>query len=73
VPLADSLDKNMIDAVIETALRATADAGIVGPDVTPHVLGAIAAATGGASVVANLSLARNNASVAAQLAVALTR
>jgi pseudouridine-5'-phosphate glycosidase len=37
------------------------------------VLGAIAAATGGASVVANLSLARNNASVAAQLAVALTR
>jgi pseudouridine-5'-phosphate glycosidase len=73
VPLADSLDKNMIDAVIETALRVTADAGIVGPGVTPHVLGAIAAATGGASVVANLSLARNNASVAAQLAVALTR
>jgi pseudouridine-5'-phosphate glycosidase len=73
VPLADSLDKNMIDAVIETALKATADAGIVGPGVTPHVLGAIAAATGGASVVANLSLARNNASVAAQLAVALTR
>ena len=72
VPLADSLDKNMIDAVIETALKATADAGIVGPGVTPHVLGAIAAATGGASVVANLSLARNNASIAAQLAVALT-
>jgi pseudouridine-5'-phosphate glycosidase len=59
--------------VIESALKATADAGIVGPGVTPHVLGAIAAATGGASVGANLSLARNIASGAAHLAVALTR
>jgi pseudouridine-5'-phosphate glycosidase len=71
VPLADSLDKNMIDAIIEEALAATARAGIVGPAVTPHVLGAIAAATSGTSVVANLSLAENNARVAAELAVQL--
>jgi pseudouridine-5'-phosphate glycosidase len=67
VPLAD----NMIDAIIEEALAATARAGIVGPAVTPHVLGAIAAATSGTSVVANLSLAENNARVAAELAVQL--
>jgi pseudouridine-5'-phosphate glycosidase len=72
VPLADSLDKNMIDAIIEEALAATARAGIVGPAVTPHVLGAIAAATSGTSVVANLSLAENNARVAAELAVQLS-
>lgn len=71
VPLADSLDQYMIDDIIEQALAATAKAGIVGPAVTPHVLGAIAAATSDTSVVANLSLAENNAHVAAELAVLL--
>ena len=73
VPLADSLDKAMIDAVIDGALRAASDAKIEGPKVTPFVLGAIAEATKGSSVVANLSLARNNARVAAALAVKLSR
>ena len=73
VPVNESLDREMIDAVIETALAATTAAGIEGPAVTPHVLGAIATATGGASVRANLALAENNAKVAAQLAVALTK
>jgi pseudouridine-5'-phosphate glycosidase len=71
VPLADSLDKNTIDKIIEESLAATAKAGIVGPAVTPYVLGAIATATSGTSVVANLSLAENNARVAAELAVQL--
>jgi len=73
VPLKDSLDKSMIDAVIDDALRAANKAKIEGPKVTPFVLGAIAEATKGTSVVANLSLARNNARVAAELAVQLSR
>jgi pseudouridylate synthase len=73
VPLEDSLDKSMIDAVIDDALRAANKARIEGPKVTPFVLGAIAEATRGTSVVANLSLARNNARVAAELAVQLSR
>ena len=73
VPLEDSLDKSMIDAVIDDALRAANKAKIEGPKVTPFVLGAIAEATKGTSVVANLSLARNNARVAAELAVQLSR
>jgi pseudouridine-5'-phosphate glycosidase len=72
VPLEDSLDKSMIDAVIDDALRAANAAKIEGPKVTPFVLGAIAEATKGTSVVANLSLARNNARVAAELAVQLS-
>ncbi|NBT37672.1 MAG: pseudouridine-5'-phosphate glycosidase [Actinobacteria bacterium] len=72
VPLEDSLDKSMIDTVIDDALRAANDARIEGPKVTPFVLGAIAEATKGTSVVANLSLARNNARVAAELAVQLS-
>jgi pseudouridine-5'-phosphate glycosidase len=73
VPLEDSLDKSIIDAVIDDALRAANAAKIEGPKVTPFVLGAIAEATKGTSVVANLSLARNNARVAAELAVQLSR
>ena len=73
VPFEDSLDKSMIDAVIDDALRAANMAKIEGPKVTPFVLGAIAEATKGTSVVANLSLARNNARVAAELAVQLSR
>jgi pseudouridine-5'-phosphate glycosidase len=72
VPLTDSLDKTMIDGVIDVALRAAVDAGIEGPAVTPFVLGRIAEATGFASVTANLALAENNARVAAELAVALS-
>jgi pseudouridine-5'-phosphate glycosidase len=72
VPIADSLDKTTIDGVIDGALRAADEAGIEGPAVTPFVLARIAEATGFASVAANLSLAENNARVAAQLAVALS-
>ena len=72
VPLEDSLDKSIIDAVIDDALHAANKAKIEGPKVTPFVLGAIAEATKGTSVVANLSLARNNARVAAELAVQLS-
>ena len=72
VPLEDSLDKSMIDAVIDDALHAAKKAKIEGPKVTPFVLGAIAEATKGTSIVANLSLARNNARVAAELAVQLS-
>lgn len=71
VPLHESLDRAMIEAVIANALAATSAAGIEGSAVTPHVLTAIAQATGGSSVRANLALAENNAQVAAELAVAL--
>ena len=73
VPIADSLDKSLVDRVIDESLRAASDAGVEGPAVTPFVLARIAEATGFASVGANLSLAENNARIAAELAVQLTR
>ena len=72
IPRHESLDRTLIETIIDDALAATEDAGIHGAAVTPYVLSAIARATGGASVRANLALAENNARVAAQLAVALT-
>jgi len=72
IPLHESLDRTLIETIISDALTATHIAGIYGSAVTPYVLSAIAQATGGASVRANLALAENNARVAAELAVALT-
>jgi pseudouridine-5'-phosphate glycosidase len=68
VPAASELPKEVLDDAIEHAMRAAADAGVAGPAVTPYVLDAIATATDGRSVPANLALAEQNAAVAARLA-----
>ncbi len=71
IPADAELDSGRLDAVLEGALRDAAASGIVGAAVTPFVLGRIAEATGGDSIPANLALAEHNASVAAQIAVAV--
>ena len=68
---ADEVPRSVLDAAIERAIAGAAAAGVTGPAVTPHVLDAIAEATQGRSVPANLALAEQNASVAARLAVEL--
>ncbi len=72
IPEADQLDPAKLDLALEQALVDAAAANIVGPAVTPFVLGRILDATEGRSIPANLSLARNNARVAAEIAVALS-
>ncbi|MGH1503551.1 MAG: pseudouridine-5'-phosphate glycosidase [Acidimicrobiales bacterium] len=71
VPEAHALAPEPLAAAVETALVAADDAGVTGPAVTPAVLAALAAATDGDSVPTNLALAEHNASVAAEIAVAL--
>ena len=71
IPEADALDRDQHDAALETALAAAADAGITGAAVTPYVLERVGRATEGGSVPANLALAENNATVAAEVAAAL--
>ena len=68
VPAADEVPKAVLDAAIERAHAAAAAAGVTGPAVTPFVLAAIADATDGRSVPANLALAEQNAGVAGELA-----
>ena len=72
IPEAAELDGALLDAVIADALAAVDAAAIRGAAVTPFVLARLEEATGGTSVVANLALAEHNASVAAEVAVALT-
>jgi pseudouridine-5'-phosphate glycosidase len=58
---------------IEAAVAAGAREGIAGKAVTPYLLDAILKATGGRSLTANIALIRNNARLAAEIAVALAR
>lgn len=69
VPSDDAIDASIMNAAIDAALHDADVRGITGPAVTPIVLAAIAARTGGEAVRANLALAENNARLAAQLAV----
>ena len=73
IPEADELDAAELDAVLKASLAECDASGITGAAVTPYVLGRIGAATKGRSVPANLSLAENNAVVAAEVAVAIAR
>jgi len=71
IPAADELDADAMEAAVAQAL-ADADAKrIKGKDITPHLLAALEAITGGRSLTANIALIRNNARVAAGVAAAL--
>ncbi len=72
VPAWAELDAAEVDEAVEVAEAAAHRDGVSGGDVTPAVLTALAAATGGVVVRANIALAESNAAVAAEIAVALT-
>ena len=71
IPEADALPADLVNGALEKALADASAAGLRGAALTPFVLGRIAEATAGRSVPANLALARNNAILAARIAVAL--
>ncbi|MCP3991300.1 MAG: pseudouridine-5'-phosphate glycosidase [Actinomycetia bacterium] len=71
VPAADGLDlEELLVSSAEAERRVVAD-GITGPEVTPAVLAHLVELTDGRVLSANLSLAEHNATVAADIAVAL--
>ncbi|MFD1020718.1 pseudouridine-5'-phosphate glycosidase [Thalassobacillus hwangdonensis] len=69
VPDADAMDRDHIQSIIDHALTEADQRGITGKDITPFLLGHIKDATAGESLKANIALMKNNAKVAAQLAV----
>lgn len=71
VPEADAIPSREIQDAIDTALARARN--VRGAAVTPFVLEQIAQITQGRSIPANLALAENNAVVAAQVAVELTK
>lgn len=73
IPAGAELDAEPINRALDSALALVEQQGLRGPEITPVLLDAIAAATHGLSVDANLALAQDNARVAAEIATALAR
>ncbi len=71
IPEPDAIPAADIQGAIGTALSRTAE--VRGAAVTPLVLEQIAEITAGRSIPANLALAENNASIAAEIAVEFSR
>ena len=71
IPVADELPSAMLAPLIDTALREAQAQGISAKYVTPFLLRRIFELTDGASLAANISLVRNNARLAAEIARAL--
>lgn len=72
IPESHAMDKTEIDAAIEEALNRAQKKGITGKAVTPFLLGEIVRITGGRSLTANIALVKNNAALAARIAVRLS-
>lgn len=71
VSAAEEVPASEIEPVIEQAVAEAAQQGLRSAAVTPFLLSRIAQLTGENSLHANLALLKNNASVAAQIAIAL--
>ena len=67
-----TVDADELERVLTSALAAASEAGVTGARMTPFLLNAVARATGGESLEANLALLENNARVGAEVAVALS-
>lgn len=71
VPSAHALPVSTVDRAIEEALQAATRSGVSGAAVTPFLLDHIRRTTEGESLGTNTALIRNNAAIAARIAVAL--
>jgi pseudouridine-5'-phosphate glycosidase len=72
-PRKDALPRDLIESAIHAALEDASAEGVHGREVTPYLLSKIAEYTGGESIRSNVALLRNNAAVASEIAVALSR
>jgi pseudouridine-5'-phosphate glycosidase len=73
IPEANEIPASEIEPVITAALAEADRLGIRGKDVTPFLLAEIVKSTKGRSLQANIALVKNNAKVAAEIAVAFAQ
>ncbi|KAJ2828794.1 hypothetical protein IWW50_001199 [Coemansia erecta] len=71
IPSEHAKASSEIEQAIEAALRESERLCIKGKDATPFLLKRVVERTGGASLMANIALVKNNARVAGQVAVSL--
>jgi pseudouridine-5'-phosphate glycosidase len=73
IPKPDALPAEQMEAWIAAACRDAGEAGVSGKALTPYLLARINELTGGTSLRANIALVKNNAVLAAKVAVELAR
>ena len=73
IPEQYAMDKAVIDAAIEQALRECEAQGVHGKETTPFLLARVVELTGGESLESNIRLVLNNAALAAKTACELCR
>lgn len=73
IPAEDALAPETIDATIAAAVREADNKGISRKELTPFLLQRIFELSDGVSLKANIALVKNNAAVAARIAVELAR
>lgn len=73
IPESHAMDANAIEARIDEAIKGAEREGVSRKELTPFLLKRIFELTEGKSLVANIALVENNAAVAAEIAVALSR
>ncbi|MEM7188165.1 MAG: pseudouridine-5'-phosphate glycosidase [Pseudomonadota bacterium] len=73
IPIEAEIAQAELNPHIDAALVQAEASGITGKDVTPFLLQRVLESTEGASLEANVALVKNNAAVAARIAVALSR
>ncbi len=73
IPIESEIPAHEMSAAIENAVAAALQRGIKGKEVTPFLLAQLAETTGGRSLKSNIALVRNNARIAALIAVEFAR
>ena len=73
IPEEYAMDKAVIDAAIDQAMKESIEQGIHGKETTPFLLAKVVELTGGSSLESNIRLVLNNATLAAKTAVELCK
>ena len=73
IPESHALDADIMEARINEAVAEAKAQGVAQKEVTPFLLKRVVELTGGRSLEANMALVKNNAELAAQVAVELSR
>ncbi|XXT15516.1 pseudouridine-5'-phosphate glycosidase [Sorangium sp. So ce429] len=73
IPESHAVDARAMEAWIEEAIKGAEAEGVSRKDLTPFLLKRIVELTEGKSLIANIALVENNAAVAAEIAVAMSK
>ena len=73
IPEEYSMDAKVIGEAIDKAVKEAENLGVKGKDITPFLLDKIQKITGGDSLASNIQLVLNNARLASQIAVELSK